>query len=104
MRDIFGLPTLGEFYEEFNSLNSILERETEVFQQVVALAELSLDSHHKFKAETWIKNMLQKGPGKKTTFWESLKTLKKKVVTVDPSSVSPRRKKPKYTTSYVDCP
>ena len=26
------------------------------------------------------------------------------MVTVDPFSASPRRKKPKYTTSYVDCP
>ena len=29
MRDFFGLLILGEFYEEFVPLNSILERETE---------------------------------------------------------------------------
>ena len=48
--------------------------------------------------------MLPKGPGRKITFLESPKTLKNKVVSVDHSSVSPRRKNPKYTTSYVDCP
>ena len=65
---------------------------------------MSRNSRRKFKAGSWIKNMLSKGPGKKITFLESSKTFKKKVVTVDPSSVSPRKKKPKSTTSFVDCP
>ena len=54
MCDVFGLPILREFYEEFNPLSSILERETKefraVFQQVFALVEMSRDSRHKFKA------------------------------------------------------
>lgn len=74
-----------------------------MFQQVFALAEMSRDNCHKFKAGTWIKNMLPKGADKKITFLESSKTFTKKVVIVDPSLVSPRRKKLKYTTSYVDC-
>lgn len=53
MRDVFGVPILEEFYEEFNPLNSILEREIEeyrmVFQQLFALREMSRDSRHKFK-------------------------------------------------------
>ena len=65
---------------------------------------MSRDSCHKFKAGTWIKTMLHKGPTKNITFLEDLKVFKKKVVTVDPSLLSPRRKVHKYTTSYVDCP
>lgn len=75
-----------------------------MFQQVFALEQMSRDSRHRFKAETWIKNMLPKGPSKKINFLESTKIFKMKVVTVDPSLVSPRRKKPKYISSYVDCP
>ena len=71
---------------------------------IFALVDMSCDSHHKFKAGTWKKNMLPKGLGKKITFMESLNVSKKKVVTIDPSFMSPRRRKPKYTTSYVDCP
>ena len=54
MRNVFGLPILGEFYEEFNPPNSTLERDEEfraVFQQVFALAEMSHDNRHKFKAD-----------------------------------------------------
>ena len=107
MRNIFGLPTLKESYEEFNPLNYILERENEefrtLFQQVFALAKMSRDSRHKFKAGTWIKNMLQKEPVKKITFLESPNVFKK-IVAIEPSSWSPKRRKPKYSTSYVDCP
>ena len=106
LRDVFGLPILEEFYEEFVPLSSISERENKefrvVFQQVFALTEMSRDSRHKFKAGTWIKTMLPKGPTKNITFSEDPKVFKKKVVTMDLSSLSPRRKMRKHTTSYVD--
>ena len=75
-----------------------------MFQQVFALLETSLDKRHKFKAGTSIKNMMLKGPAKKTTFLEDLSVFKKRVVTVDPSSLSPRLKTHKHITFYVDYP
>lgn len=108
MCDVFGLPILGEFYEEFIPFNSILERETKefrvVFQQVFALEETSLDKHHKFKAGTWIKNMLSGEPTNKVKLLEDPSAFKKRVMTVDSSSLRPRQKLCKYITSFVDCP
>ena len=47
--------------------------------------------------------MLPKEQGKKISSLENPKTFKKEVVTVDPSSANPRRKKQKSTTSFMDC-
>lgn len=47
--------------------------------------------------------MLPKGPARSITFLDDPSVFKKKVVTVDPSSLSPRWKARKYIKSYVDC-
>lgn len=64
---------------------------------------MSRDKNHKFKEATWIKNMLLKGPVKRITLLENSRAFKKKIVTLDPSSVSRMRKMPKFITSYADC-
>ena len=108
MRNVFNLLILGEFYEDFIPFDSILEREAEefhaIFQQVFILVEMSRDSRHKFKAGTWIKTMLPKGRTKNIAFLEDSKVFKEKVVTMDPSLLSPTRKTRKHIVSYVDCP
>lgn len=73
MRDVFGLPILEKFYEEFVPLISILEKDQRI---------PCCDSHHKFKAGTWIKNMMPKGPAGSITLLEDPGILEKKVVTV----------------------
>ena len=65
INEVFGLPILGDLYEEFIPVDSHLISEPEEFrvgfQQVFSLDEMSRDECQKAKANLWIKNMLPKG-------------------------------------------
>lgn len=94
--DAFDLPIIiGEFYEDIVPHNSCPRHLSEeflvVFYQLFALINLSHDTHGKTKTGSCVCNMTEKKKDQGISFFSYDDVLKRRVVTEDRSSSSPKQ-------------